>query len=67
MAEIEILNEQELNKMRKACNLAAKMPHPQGATVLGTRIKTTPDMAAFANATTARYLEAYRLLTGKEL
>src|SRR5262249_31147457 len=26
--------------------LAAQMPDPNGATVIGTRIKTTPDMAA---------------------
>ena len=38
-------------------NLAAQMSDPVGATVLGTRMKTTPDMAAFVNATTARYLE----------
>src|SRR6185295_4912596 len=28
-----------------------------GATVIGTRIKTTPDMAAFVNRGTARYIE----------
>src|SRR3972149_1941733 len=33
------------------------MPNPDGATVIGTRMKTTPDMAAFVNATTARYVE----------
>ena len=38
-------------------NLAAQMPNPGGATVIGTRMKTTPDMAAFVNATTARYAE----------
>src|SRR5262245_31134154 len=38
-------------------NLAAKIPHPEGATVIGTRLKTTPDVAAFVNATTARYVE----------
>ncbi|OGW86709.1 MAG: hypothetical protein A3K11_02165, partial [Nitrospirae bacterium RIFCSPLOWO2_12_FULL_63_8] len=43
---------------RIARNLAAQLPHPDGATVIGTRIKTTPDMAAFVNATTARYVEA---------
>ncbi len=37
--------------------LAASMPMPDGATVIGTRLKTTPDMAAYANATTARYVE----------
>ncbi|MBI4191677.1 MAG: MmgE/PrpD family protein [Betaproteobacteria bacterium] len=42
---------------RIARNLAAQMPNAGGATVIGTRMKTTPDMAAFVNATTARYLE----------
>src|SRR5688572_23698695 len=32
---------------RIARKLAATMPHPHGATVIGTRMKTTPDMAAF--------------------
>jgi len=40
-----------------ARNVAAQMPNPDGATVIGTRMKTTPDMAAFVNATTARYVE----------
>ena len=40
-----------------ARNLAARMPDPDGVTVIGTRMKTTPDMAAFVNATTARYPE----------
>ena len=38
-------------------NLAAQMPNRDGATVIGTRMKTTPDMAAFVNATTARLAE----------
>ena len=38
-------------------NLAAQMPSPDGATIIGTRMKSTPDMAAFVNATTARYVE----------
>ena len=42
---------------RIARNLAAQMPNPDGATVIGTRMKTTPDMAAFANATAGRYVE----------
>ena len=42
---------------RRLRNLAATMPHPAGATVLGTRMKTTPDMAAMVNATTMRYTE----------
>ncbi len=37
--------------------LAAEMPHPSGATVIGSRMKTSPDLAAFANATAARYWE----------
>jgi 2-methylcitrate dehydratase len=37
--------------------LVLRIPNPDGATVLGTRIKTSPDMAAFANATAARYAE----------
>jgi 2-methylcitrate dehydratase len=37
--------------------LAATMPNDNGATVLGTRMKTSVDLAAFANATAARYLE----------
>ena len=38
-------------------NLAAQMPNPNGATVIGTRMKTTPDMAAFANAVTGCYAD----------
>ncbi|MBI4191138.1 MAG: MmgE/PrpD family protein [Betaproteobacteria bacterium] len=38
-------------------NLAAQMPNPGGATVIGTRMKTTLDMAAFVNGTTARFAE----------
>jgi len=40
-----------------ARNLAAQMPDARGATVIGTRMKTGPDMAAFVNGTTARYSE----------
>ena len=42
---------------RIARNLAVKTVSPQGATVLGTRTKTAPEMAAFANGTAARYWE----------
>jgi 2-methylcitrate dehydratase len=42
---------------RMARNLAAASSSAEGATVLGTRIKTSPDLAAFANGTTARYVE----------
>ncbi len=42
---------------RIARDLAAQMPDPGGATIIGTRMKTTPDMAAFTNGTTARYVE----------
>ena len=41
---------------RNARGLAATMPSARGATVLGTRMKTSPDMAAFVNAATARYV-----------
>ena len=40
-----------------ARRLAARVPDPAGATILGTAIKATPEMAAFANATAARYVE----------
>lgn len=36
-----------------ARNVAAQMPDPAGASIIGTRMKTTPDMAAFVNAITA--------------
>jgi len=42
---------------RVARDLAARMPLPDGVTVVGTRMQTTPDMAAFVNATTSRYAE----------
>ncbi len=42
---------------RMARTLAAATPHAEGATVIGTRTKTTLDMAAFVNATTARCAE----------
>ena len=42
---------------RIARKLAARVPDARGATVVGTAIKTTPDLAAFANATAARYVE----------
>ncbi len=42
---------------RIARDVAAGMPNPAGATVIGTRIKTTPEMAAYVNAATARYVE----------
>lgn len=40
-----------------ARELAARMPLADGVTVVGTHMKTTPDMAAFVNATTARFPE----------
>ena len=40
-----------------ARDLAATMPNPAGATVIGTRFKCAPDIAAFVNGTTARYAE----------
>lgn len=42
---------------RIARTLASEMPHATGATLLGTRTRTTVDMAAFVNATTARFPE----------
>src|SRR5262245_51331745 len=38
-------------------NLAASMPQADGATVIGTCMKTTPDMAAFVNAITGCYAD----------
>lgn len=40
-----------------ARTLAAETPHANGATIIGSAIKTTLDMAAFVNATTARCAE----------
>src|SRR5687767_2267552 len=40
-----------------ARNLAAQVPNPRGATIIGTRMKTALDMAAFVNAITARHVE----------
>src|SRR5262249_11616436 len=37
--------------------LATRTPHPHGATIIGTRTKAAADIAAFANAITARYIE----------
>src|SRR5664279_5193613 len=42
---------------RIARDIAAVMPNEHGATVIGTRMKTTPEMAAYVNAATARYVE----------
>lgn len=42
---------------RIARRMAARMPDTEGATIIGTALKTTPDMAAFVNGTTARYVE----------
>ena len=42
---------------RIARDVAARQPQPSGATVIGTRLVTAPDMAAFVNGTTARYVE----------
>lgn len=38
-------------------DVAAAIPVADGSTVIGTRLKTTPDMAAFVNGATARYIE----------
>ena len=42
---------------RSARDIAARMPQSAGSTVIGTRLVTSPDIAAFVNATTARYVE----------
>lgn len=42
---------------RTARDVAARMPQAQGASVIGTRLTTSPDVAAFVNGTTARYVE----------
>ncbi len=42
---------------RIARKMAARTSDPDGATLIGTAAKTTPEMAAFANATAARYVE----------
>ena len=42
---------------RIARDVAAAMHNPAGATVIGTRLKTSPEMAAYVNAATARYVE----------
>jgi len=42
---------------RIARDVAASMPNENGSTVIGTRMKTTPEMAAYVNAATARYVE----------
>jgi len=42
---------------RVARNVAAEWPHPHGATVIGSRMRSTPDIAAFVNAATARCVE----------
>jgi 2-methylcitrate dehydratase len=42
---------------RMARALAAETPHANGATVIGTHTRTTLDLAAFVNATTARCTE----------
>lgn len=40
-----------------ARRMAARTPMADGATVYGTAMRTTPEMAAFANGTAARYVE----------
>src|SRR5262249_9086372 len=40
-----------------ARSLAARYACSEGSTILGTRVRTVPDMAAFVNATTSRYPE----------
>ena len=40
-----------------ARRMAARTPLVDGASIYGTTVRTTPEMAAFANGTTARYVE----------
>ncbi len=40
-----------------ARDVAARMPQSAGATVIGTRLTAAPDVVAFVNGTTARYVE----------
>ena len=40
-----------------ARRISARVPVANGVSVIGTGMKTTPDMAAFVNGTTARYAE----------
>ncbi len=42
---------------RIARNVAARIQNPDGATLIGTHIKTMVDTAAFVNSATARYME----------
>ncbi|MBI3045076.1 MAG: MmgE/PrpD family protein [Betaproteobacteria bacterium] len=42
---------------RIARNTAGRFPDPHGATIIGTRFKAPPEMAAFANATASRFVE----------
>src|SRR4051812_13931689 len=42
---------------RMARTLAAAMPQSNGSRVIGTTLTTSPDLAAFVNGTTARYVE----------
>jgi 2-methylcitrate dehydratase len=45
---------------RTARDVAAGMPQSSGSSVIGTRLSTPPDVAAFVNGTTARYVEDCR-------
>lgn len=42
---------------RIARNTAGRLPDACGATIIGTRFKAPPEMAAFANATASRFVE----------
>ena len=42
---------------RIARDVGACMPQAAGASIIGTRLATSPDMAAFVNGATARYVE----------
>ncbi len=49
-----------------ARKMGSRVKLKEGATLLGTTIKTTPDLAAFANGTTMRYLDYNDTYLSKE-
>ena len=57
VAEDELVGDAEAAIVKRDFDLAARMPQRSGATIIGTRFSTSPDLAAFVNGTTARYVE----------
>jgi 2-methylcitrate dehydratase len=51
---------------RMARRLAEDVPVPKGASVWGTEVRTTPELAAFANGTLVRYLDCNDTYLSKE-